>query len=89
MMTKKKQFVTIALALLLAGTAIGANEPQVEPAADMLLKRMGAVLGAAEGFTVTNTFTSDEVVSTGEIVQLEGTVEIAAPPQRAAGRDLG
>lgn len=77
MMTKRKQFVTIVLALLVAGTAIGADEPTVEPQADMLLQRMGAVLGAAEGFTVTNTFTSDEVVSTGEIVQLEGTVEIA------------
>ena len=77
MMTKRKQFVTIALALLVAGTAIGADEPTVEPRADMLLQRMGAVLAAAEGFTVTNTFTSDETVSTGEIVQLEGTVEIA------------
>jgi hypothetical protein len=77
MMTKRKQFVTIALALLVAGTAIGADEPKVGPRADMLLHRMGAVLAAAEEFTVTNTFTSDETVSTGEIVQLEGTVEIA------------
>lgn len=77
MMTKRKQFVTIVLALLVAGTAIGADEPTVEPRADMLLKRMGSVLAAAEEFTLTNTFTSDETVSTGEIVQLEGTVEIA------------
>jgi len=77
MMTKRKQFVTVALALLVAGTAIGANEPTVEPRADMLLQRMGAVLAAAEEFTATNTFTSDETVSTGEIAQLEGTVEIA------------
>jgi hypothetical protein len=83
MMTKRKQFVIIALALLVAGTAIGADEPKVEPRADMLLKRMGAVLGAAEEFSVTNTFTSDETVSTGEIVQLEGTVEIAL--RRPAG----
>ena len=77
MMTKRKQLVTIVLALLVAGTAIGADEPTVEPRADMLLQRMGAVLAAAEEFTLTNTFTSDETVSTGEIVQLEGTVEIA------------
>jgi len=77
MMTRRKQFVTITLALLVAGTAIGADEPTVEPRADMLLQRMGAVLAAAEEFSVTNTFTSDETVSTGEIVQLEGTVEIA------------
>jgi len=77
MMTKRKQFVTIVLALLVAGTAIGADEPTVEPRANMLLQRMGAVLSAAEEFTLTNTFTSDETVSTGEIVQLEGTVEIA------------
>ena len=38
---------------------------------------MGAVLAAAEEFTATNTFTSDEIVTTGEIVQLEATVEIA------------
>jgi hypothetical protein len=75
---KRLQIVTIALALLVAGTAIGAdNVPTVEARADMLLNRMGAVLAAAEEFTVTNTFTSDETVSTGEIVQLEGTVEIA------------
>jgi len=42
----------------------------------MLVKRMGAVLAAAGEFTVTNNFTSDETVSTGEIVQLEGKVEI-------------
>ncbi len=77
MMTKRKQFVTIALALLVAGTAIGADEPTVEPRADMLLQRMGAVLAATEEFTLTNTFTSDETVSTGEIVQLEGSVGIA------------
>jgi hypothetical protein len=77
MMTKRKQFVTIALALLVAGTALGADEPKVGPRADMLLQRMGAVLAAAEEFTLTNTFISDETVSTGEIVQLEGTVEIA------------
>ncbi len=75
---KSLQIVTIALALLVAGTAIGAdNVPTVEPRADMLVNRMGAVLAAAEEFTVTNSFTSDETVSTGEIVQLEGTVEIA------------
>jgi hypothetical protein len=77
MTTKKIHFVTIVLALLVAGAAIAADEPTVEPRADMLLQRMGAVLAAAEEFTLTNTFTSDETVSTGEIVQLEGTVEIA------------
>ena len=69
---------TVALAVLICVTARGgADEPQIDPAANMLLKRMGAVLAAAEEFTLTNTFTSDETVSTGEIVQLEGTVEIA------------
>ena len=78
MKRKQQHLAMVAMALLLVTAATGAAaEPQVDPAADMLLKRMGAVLGAAEQFTVTNTFTSDETVSTGEIVQLEGTVEIA------------
>jgi hypothetical protein len=75
---KLKYFATITLAILLCVAATGdADDERVEPAADMLLKRMGAVLGAAEEFTVTNTFTSDVTVSTGEIVQLEAIVEIA------------
>jgi hypothetical protein len=66
------------MAILAAtGLATAAEDPVVDPAADMLLQRMGAVLAAADGFTVTNTLTSDESVSTGEIVQLEGKVEIA------------
>ena len=75
---KQQTLATVALAVLICVTVPGgADEPQMDPAADMLLKRMGAILAAAEEFTVTNTFTSDETVSTGEIVQLEGTVEIA------------
>lgn len=72
--------MTLTIAALIALATIPASatdDPVVDPAADMMLKRMGAVLAAADGFTVTNTFTSDESVSTGEIVQLEGKVEIA------------
>jgi hypothetical protein len=78
MMQKQQNLATCVLGLVLGAAGIvAAEQPQVDPAADMLLKRMGAVLAAAEEFTLTNTFTSDETVSTGEIVQLEGTVEIA------------
>jgi hypothetical protein len=77
-MRQMRHLTSSVLALVLgAAGVVAAEQPQVDPAADMLLKRMGAVLGAADGFTVTNTFTSDETVSTGEIVQLEGTEEIA------------
>jgi hypothetical protein len=69
--------VVTTLIVLAAIPADAAEDPVVDPAADMLLQRMGAVLAAANEFTVTNVFTSDEVVTTGEIVQLEGTVEIA------------
>jgi hypothetical protein len=80
MKSKQQHLATVVLAVMLCVAAVGrTDEPQVDPAADMLLKRMGAVIAAAEQFTVTNTFTSDEVVSTGEIVQLEGTVEISLP----------
>jgi len=73
-----RHIATAALVLVLAVAASGAaDEPRVDPVANTALQRMGAVLAGAEQFTVTNVFTSDEVVSTGEIVQLEGTVEIA------------
>ena len=66
------------MALMLTSSLLwAADGPEIDPRADMLLKHMGAVLGAAEEFTVRNTFTSDEVVTTGEIAQLEATVEIA------------
>jgi hypothetical protein len=78
MKSSSRSFALITMAILAAtGLATAAEDPVVEPAADMLLQRMGAVLAAANEFTVTNTFTSDESVTTGEIVQLEGTVEIA------------
>ena len=78
MKDKRRPVVIVALVLSLCISAPGgADDGPVDPAAKMLLERMGAVLAATEEFTLTNTFTSDETVSTGEIVQLEGTVEIA------------
>jgi hypothetical protein len=90
----RKWILRATIVMCFALSTVGwSQELLIDPAADMLIKRMGAVLAAAEQFTVTNTFLSDETVSTGEIVQLEGRVEIAVRrPDRlraSVGGDFG
>jgi len=79
-MTRVNQLLTlIGVTVVVTATPLTAAEaPAIDPAAEQILERMGAVLAGAESFTVRNDFTSDETVTTGEIVQLAGTVEIAA-----------
>ena len=58
MKDKRRPVVIVALVLSLCISAPGgADDGPVDPAAKMLLERMGAVLAATEDFTLTNTFT--------------------------------
>ncbi len=73
------------LLLLLLGTATAFSTPdtpiseeaEIEPLADRVLKEMCALLESADAFTVHNEFTSDESATTGELVQLGASVDIA------------
>ena len=73
--------MTLALA---AGVAAAQEAPIIEPRADEILTIMSDLLAGAKQFTVHNDQTSDELVLSGDLVELSSSIDLAVRRPDAA-----
>jgi hypothetical protein len=70
--------------VLAGGLCMAQELPKIDPRADEILKVMSNVLTSAKQFTVRNHATSDERITTGELVEMSASIDLAVRRPDAA-----
>jgi hypothetical protein len=66
----------LGVLVLASGLCMAQEPPKIDPRADQVLKAMSNVLGSAKQLSVHNDATSDERITTGELVEMSASIDL-------------